>query len=102
MPPINFEISLQLEWSEKCVSVAGTATNQKSEFEITDTKLYVPVVTLSTKANIKLLKQLESGCKKRIGWNTYQFKNKNQAESRYFDFLIDPSFHGVNSHFFII
>ena len=102
MPSINFEISLELEWSEKCVSVAGTAANRKSELKITDTKFYVPVVTLSTQGNIKLLKQLESGFKRRIDWNTYQFKNANQAESRYLDFLIDPSFHGINSHFFII
>ena len=35
--------------------------NQKPEFKITDTKLYVPVVTLSTQDNVKLLKQLEFG-----------------------------------------
>ena len=56
MPLINCEISLQLRWSRKFVIVAGTANNQNSSFQINDTKLYVPVVTLSTQENIKLLK----------------------------------------------
>ena len=46
MPSINCEINLQLKWSEKCILVAATAANQVPEFKITDTKLYVPVVTL--------------------------------------------------------
>ena len=45
---INCEISLQLKWSKHCILVAGTAANKKPNFETTDTKLYVPVVTLST------------------------------------------------------
>ena len=42
-----------------CFLVAGTIPNQVPTFTITDIKLCVPVVTLSTKDNIKLLKQLE-------------------------------------------
>ena len=64
---INSEISLQLKWSKDCILVASTAANQNPEFKITGTKLYVPVVTLSTQDNIKLLKQLESGFKRTIG-----------------------------------
>ena len=56
MPLINCEISLPLKWSRKCI-LAGTANNQNPK----DTKLYVPVVTLSTQENIRFLKQLESG-----------------------------------------
>ena len=41
----NWKINLQLKWSEKCVLVTGTAANQIPELKITDTKLYVPVVT---------------------------------------------------------
>ena len=37
-------------------------------------KLHVPVVTLSTQDNVKLLEQLKSGCKKTINWNKYQLK----------------------------
>ena len=68
-------------------------------FQITDTKLYVPVVTLSTQENIKFLKQLESGFKRIINWNKYLPKTTNQAQSRYLDYLIDPSFQGVNRLF---
>ena len=66
MPLINCKISLQLKWSRNCVIEAGTANNQYPTFQISDTKLYVSVATLSTQENIKLLKQLESGFKKTI------------------------------------
>ena len=42
------------------------------KFEITDTKLYVPVVTLSKEKDIKLLEQLKSGFKRTIKWNKYR------------------------------
>ena len=61
MTLINCEIILQLKWSKDCFLVAGTAANQVPEFKVTDTKLYAPVITLSTQNNVKLLKQLESG-----------------------------------------
>ena len=54
MPLINFEINLILTWSDKCVLSNDT---KAAKFTITDTKLYVPVVTLSTKDNAKLLEQ---------------------------------------------
>ena len=76
--------------------MAGTAANQNPEFQITDTKLYVPVPTLSTQDNIKLLKQLNSGFKRSIYWNKYLSKTTNQARNRYLYFLIDPRFQGVN------
>ena len=44
---INCEISLQLKWSKICILVAATATNRNPSFQINDTKLYVPIVTLS-------------------------------------------------------
>ena len=55
-----------MKWSKDCILVAGTAANENPEFEILDTKLYVPVVTLSTQDDIKLLKQLESGFKEQL------------------------------------
>ena len=98
---INYEISLQLKWFRKCILVAGTAANQVPEFKITDTKLYVPVITLSTQDNVKPLKQLESGFKRTINWKNYQFKTINQVQNRYLYFLIDPSFQGVNRLFIL-
>ena len=99
MSLINCDISLQLKWSKNCILVAGNVTNQNSNFQINDTKLNVPVVTLSTQENIKLLKQLESGFKRTINWNKYLAKTTNQAQNRYLDYLIDPSFQGVNRLF---
>ena len=55
---INCEISLWLKSSRECIIEAGTANNQNPTFRINDTKFCVPVVTLPTQENIKLLKQL--------------------------------------------
>ena len=66
MPLINCEITLQLKLFKNCILVAGTIANQNPSFQINDTKLYFPVVTLLTQENIKLLKQLESSLKRTI------------------------------------
>ena len=55
-----------MKLSNNGIPVVGTVANQNAEFQITDTKLYVPVVTLPTQENIKLLKQLESGFERLI------------------------------------
>ena len=67
MPLINCEINLVLTWSTNCVIVSTNVANQNATFEITETKLYVPVVTLSTQDNSELLQQL----KKVISRNKY-------------------------------
>ena len=72
MPLINCEVNLILTWSKDCVITNSTG---EGKFAITETKLYVPVVTLSTKDNAKLLQQLKSGLKvssKLIGTNMNQ------------------------------
>ena len=71
MPLINCEVSLILTWSSTCVITNFTGAG---EFEITDTKLYVPVVTLSTQDNAKLLQQLKPGFKIVVNWNEYLSK----------------------------
>ena len=73
-PLINCETNLMLTWSTICFLVAGTTANQVPAFTITDTKLYVPVITFSTQDNVKLLKQTESSFKRTINWNIYQSK----------------------------
>ena len=55
MTLINCVTSLELKWSRKCIIVGGTANNQNPSFQIDDTKLYVPLVTLSTQENINSL-----------------------------------------------
>ena len=71
IPLINFEVSLQPTWLENCVITDSTCTGT---FEITDTKLRVPVVTLSTQDNTKLPEPLKSEIKRTINWNKQQPK----------------------------
>ena len=98
MPLINCEIVLMLTWSKNCSLVNGI-TDQEPIFTITVTKFYFPFVTLSTQGNLQLLKQLESGFKRTINWNKCQSKLKEHKRNRYLDFLIDPTFEGVNRLF---
>ena len=65
-------------------------------FEITDTNLYVPAVTLSTEDDNKLLEQLKTGFKRTIKWNKYRSKMSNQTKTNNLNYLIDPTFTKVN------
>ena len=96
MPLINCEVNLILTWSKDCVI---TNSEGEGKFAITETKLYVPVVTLSTQDNAKLLQQLKSGFKRTINWNKYESNIKTFAQNRYLNHLINPSFQGVNRLF---
>ena len=96
MPLINCEVNLILTWSSTCVITNSTGAGR---FAITDTKLYVPVVTLSTQDNAKLLQQLKSGFKRTINWNKYQSDPKTYAQNQYLNHLVGPSFQGVNRLF---
>ena len=99
MPLINCEVNLILTWSSTCVFIATNIPNQNATFEITDTKLYVPVVTLSTQENTKFLQQLKSGFKRVINWNKYLSKPELLAENPNLNHLVEPSFQGVNRLF---
>ena len=96
MPPINCQVNLILTWSRDCVITNSTG---ERKFSITETKLYVPVVTLSTGDNTKLLQQLKSSFKTTIIWNTYESSIKTFAQNKSLNCLINPSFQGVNRYF---
>ena len=96
MPLINYEISLDLNWSENCIITATNVVNQGTAFSITDRKLYIPIVTLSIQNNAKRLEQLKSRFK---GTIKYQLKVSAERQTQYLNFLIDPSFQGVNRLF---
>ena len=68
-------------------------------FKITDTKLYVPVVTLSKENDIKLLENWKSGFKKTIKWNKYRSQTTIQNNNDNINHLIDPTFTNVNRLF---
>ena len=75
IPLINCETELISTWSKNCVLADMTATNNQPtglEFQITDTKLYVPIVSLSTENDKKVLEQLKSGFKRTVKWNKYR------------------------------
>ena len=68
-------------------------------FKITDTKLYVPVVSLSTEDDNNFLEQLKSGFKRFINWNKYRSEMTNQTKTNHLNHLIDPTFIKVNRLF---
>ena len=69
------------------------------EFQITDKKMYVPVVTLSKEHNKKLLEQLKSGFKRTVKWNKYRSQMTIQPQNNNLNYLIDPTFTNVNRLF---
>ena len=98
MPLINCKLLLELNWTKNSVmfNVATTTT-----FQITGTKLYVPVVTLSNKQSIRLTKQLSRGFKRSVFWNEYKSKTETQEldNNSLKRTLLDSSFQSVNRLF---
>ena len=97
MPLINCKVHLELNWIEDCIlSSAGDS----AKFEITDAKLHVPIVTLSTKDSVNLTKQLSEGFKRSVYWNSYQTKPKKviEKEKNIYE-LLNASFQGVRRLF---
>ena len=86
-------------WSANSVIIYTNVANQNSTFQISETKLYVPVVTSSTQDNAKLLPQIKSGLKRTISWNKYISKPELLAENPNFNHLVQRSFQGVNRLF---
>ena len=113
---INYEVFLTLSWPENCVLTditpkaartaqgdnrARRAVNAPTNtiFEITDTKLYVPVIIFSTENDKRLLEQLRTGFKRTIKWNKYRSEMTNQTKTNHLNHLIDPTFIKVNRLF---
>ena len=108
IPLINCEITLILSWYKECVLVGrahrgppAAAINSPTDaiFEITDCKLYVLVVTLSTENGNKLLGQLKSGFRRTIKRNKYMSQMSNQNKNNNLNYLIDTTFSNVNRLF---
>ena len=74
MTLINCKIHLELNWTKDCIM----STIADTTFKITNTKLHVTIVTLSSKDNVKLVKLLQEGFKRPVHWNEYQKKKKNR------------------------
>ena len=102
MPLINCKIKLNLTWKKECVlsTDAGDVVSI-----INDTKMYVPVVTLSKEDNKDFIEQQNKGFQRSIYWNEYKTKEKNELVNNdntapsVGDIILDPSFQGVNRLF---
>ena len=98
MPLINCKIKLNLTWKKKCVLSTGAGN---AVFIINDTKMYVPVVTLSKEDNKDFIEQQNKGFQRCIYWNEYKTKEINEnADANVFKYInFEPSFQGVNRLF---
>ena len=79
------------------MAAVNNPTNET--FEIKDTKLHVPVVTLSTKNDNKRLEQLKTGFKRTIKWNKYGSEMANQTKNNNLNYLINPTINKVKRLF---
>ena len=96
MPLIKCEVNLISTWSSTFVITTSAGAGA---FQITDAKLYVPVVTLSTEGNSKLLQQLKSSFKRVINWNKPLSKPELLIRNPNLNHLVEPSFQGVKRLF---
>ena len=110
---INCEIELILTWLNFVLIIKPTReanycddpivckidNPEDATFQITDTKLYVAVVTLSKENDIKLLEQLKLGFKRTIKWDKYRPQMTIQPQNNNLNYLTDPTFTNVNRLF---
>ena len=106
MPLINCKVELKLKWTKYCVlfaaGVDNTNANPNFIFTVKDTKLYVPVVTLSARDNQKLSKLLSKRFEKSIYWNEYKTKNENKNTTIEYRYFLESNFIGVNRLFALV
>ena len=98
MPLINCKVKLNLTWKKECLL---STDDGNAVFIINDTKMYVPVVTLSKEDNKGFIEQQNKGFQRSIYWNEYKTKEINEdADANVFKYInLDPSFQGVNRLF---
>ena len=94
---INCKVYRELNWIEDCILSSAGDT---AKFAITYTKLHVPIVTLSTKDNANLAKQLKDGFERSVYWNSYETKPAKVIEQgKNIYELLNASFQGVKRLF---
>ena len=104
MPLINCKVGLSLNWTENC-ALTTAANASKAIFNITDAKLYVPIVTLSAEDNIKLSTLLSEGFKRTVYWDEYKVIGNKIVEiaanykEKYIRELLESSCQGVKRLF---
>ena len=98
MPLINCKIKSNLTWKKEYILFADVGD---AVFIINDTKMYVPVVTLSKEDNKDFIEQQNKGFQRSFYWNEYKTKELTEnADAHVFKYInLDPSFQGVNRLF---
>ena len=95
MPLINCKVELKLRWAKHCVLASAGVENNNADsdiiFTIKDTKLYVPVVTLSAKNNQKLSKRLSKGFERSLYWNEYKIKSENKKTTNDYRYFLNQT-----------
>ena len=87
-----------------CVLAAAGDENDNANFNninftFKDTKLYVPVVTLSAKENEKLSKLFSKGFERSVYWNEYKTRSENKNVTNEYRYFLEPNFVGFNPLF---
>ena len=115
MPLINCKVELSLKWIENCVQTtaeiganADATGADSATLEVTDVRLYVPVVTLSAEDNVKLVKQLNEGFRRPVYWNKYKVIDNKVVEiaaanaEKHIRELLDSSYQELKDCLFLL
>ena len=95
----NCKVELSLDWYAKCMLIIGNGT--AATFAVTDTKFYIPVVTLKIEDNAKLSILLNEGFKIAVYWNKYEIILNDYAANENIREGLDASFQGVSKLFVV-
>ena len=104
MPLLSCKVELKLKWTKYYIlSVAGSENNINNKgnaniiiFTIKDTKLYVPVITLSARGNKKLSKLLSKRFERSVYWNECKTKSENKNTTNEYRYYLESFFVRVN------
>ena len=107
---INWKVELKLKWKKYCDFTSTSNDNETANadnanriiFTTKDTKLHVPVVTLSVKDKQKLSNRLRKGFERSVYWNEYKTKSDNSNATNQFRFFLESNFVGVNRLFVLV
>ena len=100
MPLINCKLELIFKWT-KCFILSATGTDNDDVkydiiFDVNNTKLYVPVVTLSGKDNQKPSKLLGQGLERSVYWNECITKSESENTTNSYRYFLESNFVGFN------
>ena len=101
MPLINRKVELKLKQTKYYVLCAAGNDNLNNDNDskniiIKDTKLYVPVVTLSAKNNQTQSKRITKGFERSLYWNQYKTKRENKNITNEYKYFLESNFVGVS------